>query len=195
MRLRDWASDMQRVLLTNVVPTPWKNQRGLTQELLAWPEARNWGIRLSVATIDDGGEFSGFEGVTRWFTVIDGQGVELVVGGQQARVDTQSDPFCFDGAQPCRAQIIGGAVRALNVMFAPGVSGQVVRLQAGSRIPFGSSHFWGAYSIGRASGHFGNEPLALEPGELVWMANAPSLQGSLTIQEGQCVMVTGKWAA
>lgn len=185
---------MQRVLLANVAPTPWKNHRGTTQELLAWPSADDWRVRLSVASIEQSGEFSNFVGITRWFTVIDGQGVELAVGDQKARVDANSGPLCFDGGTPCRSQLVDGKVHAFNVMFAKGIQGKVARVEAGARVALDSGGFLAVYSIGHASCQLGDQALALESGELLWMARVPTAATSLTLHQGRCLVVTGDLA-
>ena len=39
------------VRVDDVAPVPWRNGGGLTRELLAWPAAQDWAIRISVADI------------------------------------------------------------------------------------------------------------------------------------------------
>ena len=39
------------VQLADVAPQPWKNGGGTTRELLAWPDAASWRVRLSVAEV------------------------------------------------------------------------------------------------------------------------------------------------
>ena len=68
---------MNRVQLAEIAPQPWRNGGGLTRELLAWPDAEAWQCRLSVADITRAGPFSAFPGVTRWFAVLEGEGVVL----------------------------------------------------------------------------------------------------------------------
>ena len=73
----NWRS----VSLASVPPQPWKNGGGTTRELLAWPTGADWRVRLSVAEVVADGPFSRFEGVQRWFAVLGGAGVRLVVNG------------------------------------------------------------------------------------------------------------------
>jgi environmental stress-induced protein Ves len=58
----------------------WRNGGGSTRELLAWPEAGAWQLRISVAEITRDGPFSAFAGVQRWFAVLRGDGVRLRLG-------------------------------------------------------------------------------------------------------------------
>ena len=60
---------------------PWKNGGGTTRELLSWPPGvADWHWRISVAQVETEGPFSRFDGVQRWFAVLDGEGVELALG-------------------------------------------------------------------------------------------------------------------
>jgi uncharacterized protein len=96
--------------------TPWRNGGGSTQELLAWPDATNWLCRISVAHIHVDGPFSAYPGVQRWFTVLQGQGVELQLAGQAITQTAQSEALCFDGAAAPGCRLLGGPTLDLNLM-------------------------------------------------------------------------------
>ncbi|WP_413880799.1 HutD family protein [Candidatus Aalborgicola defluviihabitans] len=86
------------VHLADVAATQWRNGGGLTRELASGPAGADWQWRLSVAEVAADGPFSRFEGVTRWFAVLQGAGVVL-------RVQTairHRNPRCHD-APPHRA--------------------------------------------------------------------------------------------
>lgn len=55
-----------RVSAEDVQPQAWKNKGGMTRELLAWPHAHDWVLRVSVARVERDGPFSAFPGVHRW---------------------------------------------------------------------------------------------------------------------------------
>ncbi len=126
-------STLQTVQLAHVLPQPWKNGGGSTCELLTWPSAAAWGLRLSVATIDRDGPFSAFEGVDRWFAVIEGAGVELQLAHGLYRLEAGDEPLAFDGAQAPDCRLIGGATRDLNLMVRRSAGrGQMLRAHAGA---------------------------------------------------------------
>lgn len=100
---------------------PWKNGGGTTRELLAWPPgAADWQWRISVAQVDANGPFSVFEGVQRWFAVLDGAGVELALGQGDAvrrqRLMAHGEAFGFDGAEPVYCTLVGGPTQDFNLM-------------------------------------------------------------------------------
>jgi environmental stress-induced protein Ves len=112
---------MNSIEVSSVAATPWKNGGGVTRELLAWPSAADWRVRISVADVDRPGPFSSFPGVERWFAVLEGAGVRLDVDGSVRELDALSEPFRFDGAAPVTCELPGGPTRDLNLMVRGGV--------------------------------------------------------------------------
>jgi len=108
------------VALADVRWQPWRNGRGRTRELLAWPDAHDWRVRVSVAEIGETAPFSAFEGVERWFAVIEGGGVELRVEGAARRMLVGGAPIRFDGGASVEASPIAGTTRDLNLMVRGG---------------------------------------------------------------------------
>ncbi len=102
---------------------PWRNGGGHTRELLTWPEAGPWRLRISLADIDTDGPFSAFPGVERWFAVIEGAGVELDFDGAVQPLRAGDEPLRFDGGAAPGCRLIDGATRDLNLMLqdSPGV--------------------------------------------------------------------------
>ena len=103
--------------LADAAPQPWRNGAGRTRELLAWPDAAAWQVRVSVAEIDRPAPFSSFPGVERWFTVVDGAGVELRIDGTAHRLEAGAPPLRFDGAASVDGRPLAGPTRDLNFML------------------------------------------------------------------------------
>ena len=112
---------MKAIVTAQVAPQPWKNGGGVLRELLLKPAGEAWQIRVAVADIVADGPFSEFAGVERWFTVLDGSGVELTVTDAPSPsvnlLVCGSKPLCFDGGLPTRCRLLDGSVRALNLML------------------------------------------------------------------------------
>lgn len=104
------------VRLDAITARPWKNGGGHTRELLAWPQADAWSLRLSVAEIARDGPFSAFPGIERWFAVVDGPGVVLALAAGAQRVERGAAPLRFDGAQAPACTLLGGPSTDLNLM-------------------------------------------------------------------------------
>jgi environmental stress-induced protein Ves len=110
------------VPLASVTPQPWRNGGGLTRELLPWPSPADWRVRLSIADVQAAGPFSRFEGVERWFAVLEGEGVVLRIGGDAHRLTRDSEPLRFDGAAAVDCKLLANTTRDFNLMAAPGRS-------------------------------------------------------------------------
>jgi environmental stress-induced protein Ves len=103
-----------------VEPQPWKNAGGLTRELLAWPSRDDWALRLSVADIRADGPFSAFDGIDRWFAVLQGAGVLLVLPGGKEAVVPDAPPLQFRGEAAPHCELLNGPTRDLNLMLRRG---------------------------------------------------------------------------
>ena len=104
------------VQLDKVADQPWRNGGGSTRELLAWPSVADWRLRISVATIAQGGPFSAFPGVERWFAVVQGEGVVLRLANRRVMLTTGSDPVRFEGAAAPGCDLLDGTTQDLNLM-------------------------------------------------------------------------------
>lgn len=165
------------VHLQDTQPQPWRNGGGLTRELLAWPDAEAWQCRLSVADITRAGPFSAFPGVTRWFAVLEGEGVVLR-GSAGARTVRTGDPaVCFDGADAPDCDLIAGPTRDLNLMLrgAEGRLAPVAEAQAWwpAEVQSGAT-LAGIFALvdGRLDAGQG-DPVAVPAMSLCWWPEAP----------------------
>lgn len=104
------------VRFEDVKPQPWKNGGGVTRELLAWPTAADWLVRISVADIEKDGPFSAFPGIKRTITVLSGAGIRL---GEPLNVELRSKkpPFTFSGDLAPDCELVRGPTSDLNAMF------------------------------------------------------------------------------
>jgi environmental stress-induced protein Ves len=116
------------VRLGDVQPVPWRNGGGVTRELLAWPGAVDWRVRMSVAEVAQDGPFSRFHGVQRWFAVLAGAGVRLRLAGGGHELTVMSPPFEFDGGMDTDCTLIAGATQDFNLMLRGSV-GRMTRVQ------------------------------------------------------------------
>jgi environmental stress-induced protein Ves len=106
---------MNRVQLSECRFVPWRNGGGRTRELLAWPQADDWRVRVSVAEIEADGPFSAFPGVERGFAVLQGAGVVLALpGGERRLAAGDAAHFAGEAAPACR--LVAGPTRDLNLM-------------------------------------------------------------------------------
>lgn len=103
-------------------PVPWKNGGGVTREIAASPgaatDAFDW--RVSLADVTEDGPFSVFPGVDRTLTVVEGAGMDLLVGGEHHIVDEPYWPHDFPGDLETDGRLLAGPVVNLNVMYRRG---------------------------------------------------------------------------
>jgi environmental stress-induced protein Ves len=156
--------------LADVPASPWRNGGGVTRELLAWPGAQDWSWRLSVAEVASNGPFSRFDGVQRWFAVLDGAGVQLQMPEQTHTLTVDSAPLCFDGAVPVDCQLLNGATQDFNLMLQRDrASATMQRLSGVTRFVLDAPKTIAVYAIGTGAGvQFEHETVAVPPHSLVW---------------------------
>ena len=124
---------MKVIEMAQVEAQAWRNGGGVTRELLAWPDADDWALRLSVADIERDGPFSAFGGIDRVFAVLTGAGVRLDWPGRSVTLDADSPSLAFDGGDPPHAALVGGATRDLNLMLRrERARGRLARARPGS---------------------------------------------------------------
>lgn len=104
------------VRLDDVAPQRWRNGGGVTRELLTWPNANDWTLRVSVADIEKDGPFSAFPGVQRWIVALTGAGMAL---GEPFNVQLEQGLplYSFDGRFDPMCTLTDGPTRDLNLMI------------------------------------------------------------------------------
>lgn len=123
MQLQDW----QQIKLQDVPPSPWKNGGGTTQALVCWPNSTEWIFRMSVARIDSDGPFSEFKGVSRWFAVLQGEGVALQFPEKRVVLGAIDPVIQFSGDSPCHCCLTDGPTLDFNLMV-QGISANMTRI-------------------------------------------------------------------
>ena len=110
------------------IPMPWRNGKGIQYEIAAdGPLQDGWTWRVSTAEIGEDVPFSMYPGVAREFCVAEGDGVVLTIDGTDTRCETYG-VVKFRGDALVAARLLGGPVRALNLMRLDGVSGESWRV-------------------------------------------------------------------
>lgn len=136
----------QVVHLKDVAPTVWRNGGGMTRELVALPDAQHWSWRASVAEVAQSGPFSSFEGVQRWFAVLEGDGVCLTVDGYLHRLTQGDQPLKFDGAALTSCELLGGATQDLNLMVQGGPSAHMQRVDSSFKMTLNTPKIVAVYA-------------------------------------------------
>ena len=147
---------------------PWRNGGGHTRELLAWPQAQDWLLRISVATISASGPFSPFPGMQRWFAVLDGAGVRLALPAGGVTLTPQDAPIAFDGEAAPMCHLLDGPTHDLNLIARRGAGVATLRLAApGGRLE-GDHRFRALYCAAHALLDVEDRTEPLAAGTLVW---------------------------
>jgi uncharacterized protein len=155
--------------LKDILPTPWRNGGGTTREFTAWPGAQNWVWRMSVAEVEQGGPFSAFAGVHRWFAVLNGGGVQLTIKERRHVLHDDTAPFDFDGDVAVDCELLDGSTQDFNLMVKQGVNAQMKRLQVPFERTLDTPKTVAVYAGNtRARVIFNTEILTLEPDTLIW---------------------------
>lgn len=160
----------QFVDTAQVPPSAWRNGGGVTRELAAWPGPQDWSWRISVAEVTASGPFSRFEGVQRWFAVLDGDGVRLQLCGGENVLTPASEPFCFDGAQAVDCRLLGRATRDLNLMVrSDSMRSRMSRSKGSRRLVAPAAGVIAVYAAaGPVTLACGNETLEVPADSLAW---------------------------
>jgi hypothetical protein len=104
------------VRVDRIEPTPWKNGGGSARELLCWPDAAGWVLRVSLAEVARDGPFSDYSGCERWFAVVSGAGVVLALRSGRALLEPATPPLRFDGAEAPHCELLRGPTTDLNLI-------------------------------------------------------------------------------
>lgn len=167
------------VALASLAAQPWRNGGGGTRELLAWPAPDHWRARISVADVHTDGPFSRFEGIERWFAVLEGEGVALCFGAHIERLTPASEPFVFDGGAPVNCELPGGATRDFNLMTAPG-KGRLRRVRGSQAVSTSARALVAVYAHAQdAQVMVGSEAVEVPAAHLAWRLQDGPVSGAV----------------
>lgn len=110
----------QILISDDYVHMPWKNGGGSTQEICRYPtnqEVFDW--RISMATVDQEGDFSLFEGYQRIISIVKGEGIFLEEAQAGKKLIRQQEVFSFPGDQLIHCELVNGTVIDVNLMYNP----------------------------------------------------------------------------
>ena len=105
---------------------PWKNGRGVTDELLVLPEGASFergdfDVRVSRASVPESGPFSSFAGFDRVLVVTGGTGLLLAHGDAPPGAPIEPlSPYAFAGDGRTEATLLRGPVSDFNVIVRRG---------------------------------------------------------------------------
>jgi uncharacterized protein len=145
---------MNAMRLADCPFVPWRNGGGRTRELLAWPRADDWQLRVSVAEIEADGPFSHLPGIDRCFAVLDGAGVLLSLPGGELRLTPRDAAVAFPGEAAPMCRLLDGPTRDLNLMLRRGMG-----MASMQRLPPPAGRWRGVFADGTL--HWSDD--ALEP--------------------------------
>ncbi len=104
---------------------PWRNNKGMTEEICAFPTGADIGSfewRLSIAHVETDGPFSTFDGVDRSIALLHGKGLILdLPGGASVALHSGTEPYGFPGEWEISSRNIEGPTVDLNIMTRRGV--------------------------------------------------------------------------
>lgn len=175
------AQEIHTVRLAQMPPQRWKNDGGSTRELLTWPTALDWVVRISVAQIEQNGPFSAYPGIQRWFAVLEGAGVSLHFAAASVELGAAAESFHFDGEQAPECELLGGATQDLNLMVRRDrARGQMRRVEAGAEW-HSTATFRAVFAATDANLLInGIERIQLAEGSLIWSDAAAGARWCLT---------------
>lgn len=104
---------MEIIRHASLKAAPWAG--GVTRQIAAGPDPKNWDWRLSMAEVAKAGPFTPMPGIDRIITVIEGELIALTVDGAEQALE-KFRPFRFSGDAETSASLPTGALKDLNLL-------------------------------------------------------------------------------
>jgi uncharacterized protein len=194
------SPELRRLTAADVRRVPWKNGRGVTEELAIWPpgasfERGDFDWRIARAGVAEDGHFSMFPGFERVLVVIAGDGLRLRHGAASPVRVFPLQPHRFSGDEVTQAELLGAPVTDLNLLLRRGrVAGEMELLRRdAARIGEGTEHAL-VLAVGRTVVRLGPAVETLAAGELLWVRGAAAAE-PMQIAEGLGVLLRIRAAA
>ena len=110
------TGDLRIVKRSGWTRQPWRNGKGMTNEVLRDGDSESFVWRISVAEVSESAHFSQFNGVDRILTQLEGGPLLLTIADTTVKTAALGDPYPFAGEVPVYCHVTGGTARDLNVM-------------------------------------------------------------------------------
>lgn len=104
---------MEIIRHASLKAVPWTG--GVTRQIAAGPDPKNWDWRISTAEVAKAGPFTPMPGIDRIITVIEGELIALTVDGAEQALE-KFRPFRFSGDSQTTASLPTGALKDLNLL-------------------------------------------------------------------------------
>ncbi|WP_218713469.1 HutD family protein [Arthrobacter sp. BF1] len=106
---------MEIIRYASLKSTPWANGGGVTRQIAASHDGKNWDWRVSLAELTKAGPFSPLPGIDRIITVVEGDLIALTIDGAEQALE-KFRPFRFSGDSDTSASLPTGTLKDLNLM-------------------------------------------------------------------------------
>ena len=164
---------------------PWKNGKGITQQIISSGDKDDYDWRFSRADVSVDGPFSIFDGKSRILTVIEGAGISLISNN----FNIQAAPFkpvSFSGDVEIQGKLRDGPIIDLNLIYSTkriNASARVVQDENEWQLQPGESRIFAMYCL---SGITCDESgMQLNPGDFGIVKNTPS---TISIDGNGCML-------
>lgn len=115
---------MRLIRKSDMVQGRWRNGMGVSWDIADWPEgagAGDFGWRFALARIDADVPFSRYPGIDRYFTLVDGDGLDLEFSGSRPlAVGKPHVPHFYPCDVDTFCRLRGGPCLALNLFLKRG---------------------------------------------------------------------------
>lgn len=114
------SDEIQIVRFAQTTRQRWRNDGGWTREIARHGDADEWHWRLSLAEVEQDGEFSLFPGIEREIVLLSGAGMAFeFADGERAMLTPESPRLRFDGGRKLHSRLLAGATTDFNLMWSP----------------------------------------------------------------------------